>query len=204
MRFFVFFNKKKTAQVAWFNSHKKGKEPHPDLLHCRIFEAQPTSRPRRRRMGAGAIDESPHATGRHTHRHHCRREPALRSTSPFHDAGNARARAVGARAAMCSRRTDDGGGAGRSGKGGCCRWSRQGNTLSSRGSARPFPRLSVPLSGDAAMRLTHISHHQPMTYIAPMTRDCAQRTPAAGEAAADRSANGGDDEPTGDHTHGST
>ena len=35
--FFVFFNKKKTAQVAWFNSHKKGKEPHPGLLQCIIF-----------------------------------------------------------------------------------------------------------------------------------------------------------------------
>ena len=32
-----------------------------------------------------------------------------------------------------------------------------------------------------------------MTYIAPMTRDCAQRTTAAGEAAADRGADSGDE-----------
>ena len=32
-----------------------------------------------------------------------------------------------------------------------------------------------------------------MTYIAPMTRDFAQRTPEAGEAAADRGADGGDE-----------
>ena len=44
LRFFVFFNRKKTAQVAWFNSHKKGKEPHPGLRNCIIFEAG--SRPR--------------------------------------------------------------------------------------------------------------------------------------------------------------
>ena len=39
LRFFVFFDKKKTAQVARFNSHKKGSEPHPGLRHWRIFEA---------------------------------------------------------------------------------------------------------------------------------------------------------------------
>ena len=32
-----------------------------------------------------------------------------------------------------------------------------------------------------------------MTYIALMTRDCTQRTPAAGEAAADAGADGGDE-----------
>ena len=34
LRFFVFFNKKKTAQVAWFNSHNEGKgssRGHPPL-----------------------------------------------------------------------------------------------------------------------------------------------------------------------------
>ena len=38
---------------------------------------RPTSRPHRRRAGAGAADESPHAIGRHTHRRHRhrRREP---------------------------------------------------------------------------------------------------------------------------------
>ena len=36
-RFFVFFNLKKNAQVPWFNSHKKGNEPHPGLLHCGFF-----------------------------------------------------------------------------------------------------------------------------------------------------------------------
>ena len=39
LRFFVFLNKQKTAQLAWFNSHKKGKEPHSSLRHCRSFEA---------------------------------------------------------------------------------------------------------------------------------------------------------------------
>ena len=37
LRFFVFFNNNKTAKVALFNSHKKGKEPHPGLLLCVIF-----------------------------------------------------------------------------------------------------------------------------------------------------------------------
>ena len=60
LRFFVFFNQKKTAQVAWFNSHKKGKEPHPGLLHCRTFEAidsRPISRSRTQKcatLGPGA------------------------------------------------------------------------------------------------------------------------------------------------------
>ena len=39
LRFFVFLNKKETTQVACFNSHKKGKEPHPAFLHCGIVEA---------------------------------------------------------------------------------------------------------------------------------------------------------------------
>ena len=40
LRFFVFLNKKETTQVACFNSHKKGKEPHPAFLHCGIVEAR--------------------------------------------------------------------------------------------------------------------------------------------------------------------
>ena len=40
LRFFVFLNKKETTQVACFNSHKKGKEPHPAFLHCGIVEAK--------------------------------------------------------------------------------------------------------------------------------------------------------------------
>ena len=40
-------------------------------------------------------------------------------------------RSMEVRAAVRSRRTDDGGGAGRSRRGGCCRWSRQGGTLAS-------------------------------------------------------------------------
>ena len=39
LRFFVFLNKKETTQVACFDSHKKGKEPHPAFLHCGIVEA---------------------------------------------------------------------------------------------------------------------------------------------------------------------
>ena len=46
MRFFVFLNKKETTQVACFNSHKKGKEPHPAFLHCGIVEALLHSSPR--------------------------------------------------------------------------------------------------------------------------------------------------------------
>ena len=47
---------------------------------------RPTSRPHRRRAGAGAADESPRAIGRHTHRRHRRWEPARGAVSPFHDA----------------------------------------------------------------------------------------------------------------------
>ena len=70
-------------------------------------------------------------------------------------------RSVEVRAAVCSRRTDDGGGAGRSGRGGCCWWSRQGNTLASSGSAHPF-RASRPLSlvmpQSDSPPVPHVSH----------------------------------------------
>ena len=88
-----------TAFTSQSKTNSRGKSPAPGLAgDCRPSPAngghpshRPTSRPHRRRAGAGAADESPHATtGRHTHRRHLRREPAqgavLRNTAPFHDA----------------------------------------------------------------------------------------------------------------------
>ena len=46
---------------------------------------RPTSRPHRRRAGAWEADESPHAIDRHTHRRHCRWEPARGAVPPFRD-----------------------------------------------------------------------------------------------------------------------